>query len=342
MAGFCQRCGAQQPATARFCQQCGAPLQGRPAATGPFPVAGAGSPSGTPSAQHHDTPALSGESTAAGSSGPFYQPAGSPGAVHRLPAFTVLGLTIGVFGVLILCSVVVLNHRPAAAPSLPVLPAATSSAVAGGSATGAATGTPVSYSTATSAAVQPPAPTASPRSVTGPAPTPVLPAATAAPEAASCSLTGPNVAATTTFCVALKSGWSVLSQDTVTLRLEDKVGTGNSGGLVIHSTRVISPTSVQSVQQTLVAAAEKTYPDFKSCGTPSQLTVDGVSQNTAVYCFTSTPQSGSAFAAFAIYWAATSADGRIIYVIELYAPISVSQVAADSAQLLQGLQWFLH
>ncbi len=246
-------------------------------------------------------------------------------------------------GILVGCAVLLLNHKPIVPPVVPALPTATLMPAYVPSPTIPAAPTLPPNPTATVAPIQPSPPVSTPGTQATVVPTSVLPGPTTVPPVpiATCRQTGTSVVSTTTFCLVMQSGWSVIDKDSTTLRLKDQVSTGNSGGLVIYAAPVDAPTTVQAVQQTLLSAAVKTYPDIKACGNPSQVTVDGITQTAEVYCLTSTPQSGSAFPAVAVFWAATNASGRIVYIVQVFAPLSIPQVTTNAAHLLQGLQWLI-
>jgi len=131
----------------------------------------------------------------------------------------------------------------------------------------------------------------------------------------------------------------LVKKTNVTMTLQDEPSANNWGDLWINAGTVSTPVTAQQLMQDLLTYYQQNYPDLKACANPYQLTIDGVTGPAATYCYTYTPQSGSAFPSMSILWAAANSAGTTIYEFELDAPQSLTQLPTDTGTLLQTLHW---
>ncbi len=221
------------------------------------------------------------------------------------------------------------------------------------------TATPLSPATATLAAdTATPLTFASPTEAALPAPTKAaghaggkatatrggvhIPAPTAVPTSVpvSCSPSSKGkLLKTNTFCVTLVKDFSVIDKGTSYASLKDTVSTGVWGTIYIQAGKLSTPSSVTEWLQSMLSGYQKSYPDVQSCGSQSQVIVDGQTGTLVAICYTVTPQGGSAFAAESELWAATAKQGSSIYSFAINSATDVPQVITDSEKLLSTLHW---
>jgi hypothetical protein len=117
--------------------------------------------------------------------------------------------------------------------------------------------------------------------------------------------------------VRLLPGWNVTSQADTSL----EVVAPHGDGLVFFQSDRHQPSepTAQIVTEVTAATARK-YPDVRTCLVPVPLAVGGPSGSVFGLCYTFIPQSGRAYQATDVFWAATNPDGSIFYLYEVFAP----------------------
>ncbi|HLJ69275.1 MAG TPA: hypothetical protein VKX16_18115 [Chloroflexota bacterium] len=253
---------------------------------------------------------------------PPYAPAGGPpSGPHRLPPFALVAAILGAIILLALTAVVV--HAIHSSPNpTPVV-------IATVAPTPAQTNPTPLPTPATTPTVAP-----TPPSTVQPTPAGVTPTPVVTPGGG-----GGSVISTNTWNATIPAGWSTVKSDNVSAVLRD--GNGN-GAIYIEAGHPQSPTTAQSLAQSIESSITKQNPDAATCINSNSVTLGTppIAGTDFALCYTFTPQNGPAYPAVDEYWVASNTDGTTIYEIELFSSRDKhTALINDAVPLLKSIQW---
>ena len=140
--------------------------------------------------------------------------------------------------------------------------------------------------------------------------------------------------------VPVPAGWTVSSQDSTTITLNDPSGYGS---MTIGSGPSNPTQTAQEYRDSLNAYYQGRYPDTTPCpnSTATSGTLNGAAGIFWVLCFTMTA-GGQSFPAASAMFAGANASGSVYYVVAVLASQADLQSLVNEAKpVIQGIQWKL-